>query len=140
MYPKLDVRTKTTSSEKWTYYLTPSTYFNLDLAVLVAGPSFQHHISSPNTFNCSSSFSGKSRPLCSGALSTTHLKSEGSSHILAPTRAYMAPPPSISHTSSVGEGAGESKLLWGVERPDIPDRRLHMAELVEEDVDGRELG
>jgi len=52
----------------------------------------------------------------------------------------MAPPPSISHTSSVGEGAGESKLRWGVERPDRSERRLRTAELVDEDVDGRELG
>ena len=52
----------------------------------------------------------------------------------------MAPPPSISHTSSVGEGAGESKFRWGVERPDTSERRLRTAELVEEDVDGRELG
>jgi hypothetical protein len=52
----------------------------------------------------------------------------------------MAPPPSISHTSSVGEGAGESKIRWGVDRPDKSERRLRTAELVEEDVDGRELG
>jgi hypothetical protein len=52
----------------------------------------------------------------------------------------MAPPPRISHTSSVGDGAGESKLRWGVERPDMSERRLRTAELVDEDVDGRELG
>jgi hypothetical protein len=52
----------------------------------------------------------------------------------------MAPPPSISHTSSVGEGAGESKIRWGVDRPDKSERRLRTAELVEDDVDGRELG
>jgi hypothetical protein len=52
----------------------------------------------------------------------------------------MAPPPSISHTSSVGEGAGESKIRWGVERPDRSERRLRTAELVDEEVDGRELG
>jgi len=52
----------------------------------------------------------------------------------------MAPPPSISHTSSVGEGAGESKFRWGVDRPDKSESRLRTAELVDEDVDGRELG
>jgi len=52
----------------------------------------------------------------------------------------MAPPPKISHTSSVGDGAGESKFRWGVERPDTSERRLRRAELVDEDVDGRELG
>jgi hypothetical protein len=52
----------------------------------------------------------------------------------------MAPPPNISQTSSVGEGAGESKFRWGVERPDTFERRLRTAELVDEDVDGRELG
>ena len=51
----------------------------------------------------------------------------------------MAPPPSISHTSSVGDGAGESKFRCGVERPDILDRRFRTAELVDDEVDGREL-
>ena len=93
-----------------TYYLTFPSYFNLDLAALVSGPSFQYQISCPKTFNCSSSFFGKSLPRFSDARSTTHRKSDESNHILAPTKAYMAPPPSISHTSSVGDGIGESKF------------------------------
>jgi hypothetical protein len=133
------VQSRRLTKQSGTYSLVPSSsYLNLALIALVSGPSFQHQIFSPKTLSCCSNSLGKSDPLSFGDRSTTHRKSDASNHILAPTKAYIPPPPSTSLTSPTDDAAGESKSRCGVDRPEAAISGLRAAEEEDEPVDGRE--